>query len=145
MYQVDGLSSRRETTALVRPSDVADHKPWPHVHRLFLRELGIDFEDKRYAYDSTWAPLSEEFKQKGLTVTQKLPSLLIDGHTLSQHTAILRYLSRSVGAYDGTSNYEKWLVDAVSDVYVDWRVRYFFHSVLGSLPFHAIITNTLNL
>lgn len=106
-----------------------------HIRRLFLRELGIDFEDKRYAYDSTWGPLGKEFKQKGLSVTQKLPVLLIDGHTLTQHTAILRYLSRSVGAYDGTSNYDKWLVDAVSDVYVDWRVRdipflyYPFHSI----------------
>jgi hypothetical protein len=42
--------------------------------------------------------------------------------TRPQHIPILRYLSRSVGGYDGTSNYDKWLVDAVSDIYVDWRV-----------------------
>lgn len=34
----------------------------------------------------------------------------------------MRYLSRSVGAYDGTTSYEKWLVDAVADTYIDWRV-----------------------
>lgn len=39
-----------------------------------------------------------------------------------QHIPILRYLSRELGAYDGTTNWEKYLVDAVSDIYVDWRV-----------------------
>lgn len=38
-----------------------------------------------------------------------------------QHIPILRYLSRRAGSYDGETNYEKFLVDAVSDVYVDWR------------------------
>ncbi|OAP65733.1 hypothetical protein AYL99_01705 [Fonsecaea erecta] len=94
------------------------------VVRLFLRELGIEFEDKRYAYDETWGPLGKEFEEKGLTVTRKLPSLDIDGHILSQHIPILRYLSRSVGAYDGTTSYDKWLVDAVADTYIDWRYRW---------------------
>ncbi|OQU99028.1 Glutathione S-transferase, domain-containing protein isoform 1 [Cladophialophora immunda] len=94
------------------------------VVRLFLRELGIDYEDKRYAYDETWAKIGKEFEEKGLTVTRKLPSLDIDGQILSQHIPILRYLSRSVGAYDGTTNYEKWLVDAVADTYIDWRFRW---------------------
>ena len=40
----------------------------------------------------------------------------------SQHIPILRYLARSAGGYDGISNYDKFLVDAVADVYVDWRV-----------------------
>lgn len=42
--------------------------------------------------------------------------------TEEQHIPILRYLSRELGAYDGTTNREKYLVDAVSDIYVDWRV-----------------------
>ena len=32
------------------------------------------------------------------------------------------YLSRELGAYDGTTNDDKYLVDLVSDIYVDWRV-----------------------
>ncbi len=32
-----------------------------------------------------------------------------------QHIAILRYLARRVGAYDGETSYEKYLVDAVSE------------------------------
>lgn len=40
-----------------------------------------------------------------------------------QHIPILRYLSRDLGAYDGNTNWEKYLVDAVADIYIDWRVR----------------------
>lgn len=39
-----------------------------------------------------------------------------------QHIPILRYLSRELNAYDGDTSYEKYLVDAVSDIYIDWRV-----------------------
>ena len=39
-----------------------------------------------------------------------------------QHIPILRYLSRDLGAYDGNTNWEKYLVDAVADIYIDWRV-----------------------
>jgi len=94
------------------------------VVRLFLRELRIEFEDKRYAYDETWPARGKEFQEKGLSLTRKLPVLEIDNHILSQHIPILRYLSRSVGSYDGTSNYDKWLVDAASDIYVDWRAQW---------------------
>ncbi|KAK5077818.1 hypothetical protein LTR70_009426 [Exophiala xenobiotica] len=87
-----------------------------------MTELGIDFEDKRYAYDETWQAKGKEFEEKGLSLTRKLPILEIDGHILSEHIPILRYLSRTIDAYDGVSNYDKYPVDAVSSIYIDWRV-----------------------
>ena len=42
---------------------------------------------------------------------------------LSQHITILRFVAREMGRYDGETNAEKFLVDAVSDIYIDWRVR----------------------
>lgn len=42
-----------------------------------------------------------------------------------QHVPILRYLSRELGAYDGDSSFDKYVVDAVSDLYIDWRVSSF--------------------
>lgn len=39
-----------------------------------------------------------------------------------KHIPILRYLARDLGRYDGETNAEKYLVDAVADIYVDWRV-----------------------
>jgi len=53
-----------------------------YINSLFMTELGIDFEDKRYAYDATWQAKSIEFEENGLTLTRKLPTLEIDGHTL---------------------------------------------------------------
>ena len=35
---------------------------------------------------------------------------------------ILRYLSRELGSYDGKTNAEKYAVDEVADLYIDWRV-----------------------
>ncbi|KAI9934526.1 hypothetical protein ASPWEDRAFT_117442 [Aspergillus wentii DTO 134E9] len=100
------------------------------VVRLFLHDAGIDFEDKRYPLDDSWAKNKADLKEKGLTVTGLVPSLEYKGVVLTQHIPILRYLSRELGQYDGETNYDKWLVDAVSDIYIDWRdnwVRNFFN------------------
>ncbi|UKZ78646.1 hypothetical protein TrVFT333_006392 [Trichoderma virens FT-333] len=88
------------------------------IVRLFLRELNIEYEDKFYVYDDTWPSIN---KSAGISLTGTLPVLEIDGQRLYQHLAILRYLSRRAGAYDGETNYEKYLVDAVADIYNDWR------------------------
>ncbi|KIW12687.1 hypothetical protein PV08_09965 [Exophiala spinifera] len=103
------------------------------VVRLFLRELGIDFEDKRYPYDDTWAAQSQVYQDQGLSITGKLPVLEIDGNILAQHIPILRYLARSRGGYDGSSKYDKWLVDAVSDIYIDWRAQW-VANLSGNVP-----------
>jgi glutathione S-transferase len=31
-------------------------------------------------------------------------------------------VSRDLGRYDGTTNKDKYLVDVVSDIYINWRV-----------------------
>ncbi|KAM0258944.1 hypothetical protein ACHAQJ_003600 [Trichoderma viride] len=88
------------------------------IVRLFMRELNIEYEDKFYNYDHTWPSVN---KAKGVSLTGTLPVLEIDDQRLYQHLSILRYLSRRAGAYDGQTNHEKYLVDAVSDIYNDWR------------------------
>lgn len=114
-------------------------------YRLFLQELNINYEDVLYTYDETWPSVN---KAKGVSLTGSLPVLEIDGERLYQvrallifgephtncvqtpgytkyryqHLAILRYLSRRAGAYDGETNHEKYLVDAAADIYNDWRV-----------------------
>ncbi|EGR46921.1 uncharacterized protein TRIREDRAFT_49946 [Trichoderma reesei QM6a] len=88
------------------------------IVRVFLRELNIEYEDKYYEYDDTWPGVN---KSLGVSITGTLPVLKIDGKRLYQHLAILRYLARRSGAYDGETNYEKYLVDAVADLYNDWR------------------------
>lgn len=41
---------------------------------------------------------------------------------LPQHIPILRYLARELGEYDGDTSADKYLVDAIADIYIDWRV-----------------------
>lgn len=94
------------------------------VVKLFLKDAGIDFEEKRYKYPDTWPETSEKLKQQGITRTGSLPSLEYKGLILTQHIPILRFLSRDLGKYDGQMNEDKYLVDAVSDIYVDWRSQW---------------------
>ncbi|RFU31748.1 hypothetical protein B7463_g4588, partial [Scytalidium lignicola] len=94
------------------------------VVRLFLKDAGIAFQDNRYAYDSTWPATSAELQKKGISFTGKVPVLEYDGAILRQHIPILRYLARELGSYDGETSLEKYVVDAVADVYIDWRFHW---------------------
>ncbi|KAI5465066.1 glutathione S-transferase [Mariannaea sp. PMI_226] len=91
------------------------------VVRLFMKDAGIDYEDVLYSYDETWPTTNDKL---GLTSTGKLPALEYKGNFLTQHLPILRYLARDLGRYDGETNDEKFFVDAVSDVYIDWRFQW---------------------
>ncbi|KAH8822040.1 putative glutathione S-transferase [Xylogone sp. PMI_703] len=94
------------------------------VVRLFLKDAGIAFEDIRYAFDDTWPKTSADLKAKGITITGLVPVLDYNGVLLRQHIPILRYLSRELGSYDGETSLEKYVVDAVADVYIDWRSKW---------------------
>ncbi|KUM55811.1 hypothetical protein ACN42_g11425 [Penicillium freii] len=91
------------------------------VVNLFLKDAGLDYKDVRYPYDNTWAENRKRLRESGLTRTGQLPTLEYGGSVITQHIPILRYLSRDLGAYDGNTNWEKYLVDAVADIYIDWR------------------------
>jgi glutathione S-transferase len=49
------------------------------------------------------------------------PILEINGQWYAQTVPILRMLSRQIGAYDGRTDHEKYVVDAVADIAIDWR------------------------
>ncbi|KAH8669150.1 hypothetical protein BX600DRAFT_461285 [Xylariales sp. PMI_506] len=94
------------------------------VVNLFLKDAGIECKDMRYAYDETWPKTSEKLQQQGLTRTGKVPVLEYNGENLTQHIPILRFLSRELGRYDGETSLEKYIVDAVADIYIDWRFQW---------------------
>ncbi|OOF96444.1 hypothetical protein ASPCADRAFT_506122 [Aspergillus carbonarius ITEM 5010] len=91
------------------------------VVKLFLKDAGIEFTEVRYAYDDTWPQSSQKLQDQGITRTGQVPALEYKGHILTQHIPILRYLARDLNRYDGETNWEKYLVDAVADIYIDWR------------------------
>ncbi|PNP45146.1 hypothetical protein TGAM01_v206745 [Trichoderma gamsii] len=94
------------------------------VVNLFLKDAGIEYQDIRYPSDDTWPQTSDELKRKGLTRTGKVPAVEYKGVVLNQHIPTLRYIARDLGRYDGETNWEKFIVDAVSDVYIDWRFKW---------------------
>ncbi|KAM0421394.1 hypothetical protein ACHAPT_010748 [Fusarium lateritium] len=94
------------------------------VVNLFLKDAGIEFSEVRYPWDDTWPATSEKLRQKGITRTGKVPALEYNGLILTQHLPILRYLARELGQYDGETSVDKYVVDAVADVYVDWRYNW---------------------
>ncbi|KAH7159784.1 glutathione S-transferase [Dactylonectria estremocensis] len=94
------------------------------VIRIFLRDAGIEFNDIRYPYESTWKATTGELANHGATRTRKLPALEYGGKILTQHLPILRFLARDLGRYDGETNEEKYLVDVLGDIYIDWRVQW---------------------
>ncbi|KAI9596334.1 hypothetical protein BDF19DRAFT_438778 [Syncephalis fuscata] len=49
------------------------------------------------------------------------PTLEINGQWYAQTVPIMRLLARELGEYDGNDSYEKYLVDAVADLAIDWR------------------------
>ncbi|KAL4784374.1 hypothetical protein BJX76DRAFT_221107 [Aspergillus varians] len=103
------------------------------VLNLFLKDAGIDSKDVRYAYDETWPETSEKLVQQGLTRTGLLPALEYNGSTYTQHIPTLRYLARELNAYDGETSQEKYIVDAVADIYIDWRSQW-VASLSGATP-----------
>jgi glutathione S-transferase len=103
------------------------------VVKLFLMDAGIEIKEVRYPYDETWAENSKKLQQQGITRTRKLPSLEYQGLILSQHIPILRFFARDLGRYDGETNVEKFVVDAVSDIYIDWRVSIYHSSSYSEL------------
>ncbi|PHH84220.1 hypothetical protein CDD83_2297 [Cordyceps sp. RAO-2017] len=94
------------------------------VVRLFLVDAGIEFQDKRYPFDGTWSSTSADLKSQGISRTGLVPVLEYKGTCLSQHMPTLRYLARELGSYDGESSSEKYTVDTVADLYIDWRAEW---------------------
>lgn len=103
------------------------------VVKLFLMDAGIGIKEVRYPYDETWAENGKKLQQEGITRTRKLPALEYQGLILTQHIPILRFFARELGRYDGQTNAEKFVVDAVSDIYNDWRVSSYPFAFLFSL------------
>ncbi|KAL7947563.1 glutathione S-transferase [Trichoderma barbatum] len=119
----DFAMAARSTTSILHYLDIG-RMGRGEVVNLFLKDAGIEYQDLRYPYDGTWHETSTELNRKGLTRTGKLPALEFKGAILNQHIPTLRYLARDLGRYDGETSWEKYIVDAVSDIYIDWRFKW---------------------
>ncbi|KAK6580600.1 hypothetical protein PZA11_006836 [Diplocarpon coronariae] len=92
--------------------------------RLMLIDAGAAYKDIRYTFDE-WpehkrsGPLAEK------NPTGKIPIVeMPGGKILTQSYAILRHWARQMGGYDGKTEDEKYWVDAITDIVIDWRTLF---------------------
>jgi prostaglandin-H2 D-isomerase / glutathione transferase len=53
-----------------------------------------------------------------------VPIVELNGQTLTQSYPMLRHFARKLGAYDGATDDEKYWVDRVCDIVIDWRTLF---------------------
>ncbi|KAE9548758.1 hypothetical protein FO519_008031 [Halicephalobus sp. NKZ332] len=90
-----------------------DVRYFAETARILFHAAGQDFED------ITWSMAEwEEWKKK--SPTGKAPWLEVDGHVISESAAIYRFLGNRFG-FSGKDEYERAIVDTVTDVIKDVR------------------------
>ncbi|KAG4438589.1 hypothetical protein IFR05_005913 [Cadophora sp. M221] len=89
-----------------------------------IEDAGAAYKDIRYTFDE-WP----EYKRTGpiaeMNPTGNIPIIEMPNRKiLTQSYAILRHWSRQMGGYDGKTEDEKYWVDAICDIVVDWRTLF---------------------
>lgn len=89
------------------------------VVRLLWEDAGIAYEDVRYSFEEY--PEYKKSKISQLNPNATIPVVELNGKILTQSYAILRRFARQLGAYDGSSEEEKYWVDAMCDIVIDCK------------------------
>ncbi|QDS74339.1 hypothetical protein FKW77_004547 [Venturia effusa] len=125
------------TTTNVGNSGAANQKLGgiPHIHyfdffsrgrgqviRLLCEDAGIAYTDTRYTFEEF--PQQKDGALGDMNPLKAVPVIELNGKILTQSYAVLRSWSRQLGAYDGESEEERYFVDAVCDLGVDWRTLF---------------------
>ena len=97
--------------------------------RLLLEDALIAYDDTRYSFQEF-----PEWKETGLVELnpmKTMPVVKLNGKTLTQSYAILRYFAKLLKAYDGKTPEEQYWVDALCDIVSDCKL--FPHTRVSSL------------
>ncbi|KAL8283289.1 hypothetical protein RQP46_005699 [Phenoliferia psychrophenolica] len=114
------------------------------VLRLFFEDSGIAFKDHRWSspfykdkimkvYNRRPSDLRsfeernkemDDAKRANVNPVGSLPYLDLNGKILTQSYPLLRYLSGKLGKYDGKTAEEKYFVDIICDLVIDWRTKF---------------------
>ncbi|KAI9893428.1 MAG: hypothetical protein M1814_006725 [Vezdaea aestivalis] len=91
------------------------------VVRIFWEDAGIAYKDIRYSFQE-WPQAQESLLR--INPVGKIPIVELNGQILTQSYPILRRFARQLGEYDGTTEEEKYWVDVMCDIAIDWRTEY---------------------
>lgn len=113
----------------------------PHVHyfdffsrgrgqvlRLLFEDAGIAYTDTRYTFSEF--PSHKTQALGSMNPLKAVPVVELNGKILVQSYPTLRFLARTLGAYDGTTSEEMYVVDQICDLGIDWRTL-FVNAALG--------------
>ncbi|MCJ1308199.1 hypothetical protein MMC25_001852 [Agyrium rufum] len=92
------------------------------VIRLLFEDADVAYIDIRYPFQE-WPQLKQGSVAE-MNPVKTLPILELNGQSITQSYPMLRYLAHKLDAYDGQDDYEKYFVDAMCDICIDWRVHY---------------------
>ncbi|CEP19121.1 hypothetical protein [Parasitella parasitica] len=90
--------------------------------RLLLEDAGIDFKYIRHDA-AEWGKLKQELLDKNIRAPT-MPYITVDGEYFGKTVPIMRYISRKLGKYEGSNDKENQLLDAYSDIIMDWASRW---------------------
>ncbi|KAL8801512.1 MAG: hypothetical protein Q9182_004415 [Xanthomendoza sp. 2 TL-2023] len=91
------------------------------VVRLMWEDAGVAYEDIRYGFDEYPECKKTVIAEKNPTTT--VPVVELNGNILTQSYAILRHFGRQL-KYEGETEEEKYLADAMCDIAIDWRTLF---------------------
>ncbi|KAL8283290.1 hypothetical protein RQP46_005700 [Phenoliferia psychrophenolica] len=114
------------------------------VLRLFFEDSGIAFKDHRWSSPFCKDKIMKVYNQRpsdsrsfeernkemddakraNVNPVGSLPYLDLNGKIFTQSYPLLRYLSGKLGKYDGKTAEEKYFVDIICDLVIDWRTKF---------------------
>lgn len=90
--------------------------------RLLLEDAGVDFEYLKHNA-AEWKELKQQLIADKVRAPT-MPYITVDGEYYGKTVPIMRLLSRKLGQYEGSNEKEVQLLDAYSDMLMDWAGRW---------------------
>lgn len=86
---------------------------------MIRQDAGAAYKDIRYSFDE-WPEYKRSGRVTEMNPTGNIPVIeMLNGKILTQSYSIVRHWARSLGAYDGKSEDEKYWADVICDIVVD--------------------------
>ncbi|KAI8967885.1 glutathione S-transferase [Mycotypha africana] len=99
--------------------------------RLLLIDAGLDFKYVRHTFDE-WKVLKQQLIEQQNAGIPTMPFMYIDGKYYSKTVPLMRFIARKLGQYEGKDDDENQLLDAYSDMIMDWATAWAIATFRGT-------------
>ncbi|KAJ3025483.1 UNVERIFIED_CONTAM: hypothetical protein HDU68_007095 [Siphonaria sp. JEL0065] len=91
--------------------------------RLFFAEAEIEYVDNVFPREE-WPTKKKQLIESGLNPFGAVPVVQVGEIVLTSYIPTLRYFSKKLGKYAGSTDEEAYKVDLLSDLVIDWRFSF---------------------